>query len=81
VEHLRAILVYVVGVLLALCGLVLLAGAGGDNGHAATYIELRGQHVSTPVAGLVSLLLAALVVALGAGRRGLGSSSRVAGHS
>jgi hypothetical protein len=70
VEHLRTALVYVAGVLLALCGLLLLAGAGGDNGRAATYIELGGQRVSTTVAGLLSVVLGALAIALGAITRG-----------
>ncbi|MFL5928489.1 MAG: hypothetical protein ACJ77E_16280 [Gaiellaceae bacterium] len=60
-----------VGGLIALYGLILVLGVGGDNGNRADYIELGGRHIGTYPAGAVALVLAAAVLGATAALRHL----------
>ena len=63
-RRLASISLYFVSALLALYGLLLVLGAGGDNGRRADYVDLGGRHIDTYLAGSVSLSIAVALFAV-----------------
>jgi hypothetical protein len=61
-RHLATIPFFAIGIVIALYGLLLLVGAGGENGSRADYIELGGRHIGTYLAGGVALALAVAIL-------------------
>jgi drug/metabolite transporter (DMT)-like permease len=57
-----AYLLFAVGSLLVVLGVLLVAGAGGDNGERARTVEVAGHATTTYRAGAVTLALAAVVL-------------------
>jgi drug/metabolite transporter (DMT)-like permease len=68
-RNLATIPLLVVGGLIALFGVLLVLGAGGDNGNRADHVEVGGRQVGTTLAGGGALVLAAAVLGTAAALR------------